>query len=173
MLCVNLQDTCRRQLAMREGRQMARTTNSLLKLERIRGKNDSITRPPTRKQILKGRTVGTANNANCYVCRKYLGKNGDVVCRQTTFYCSVCKMPLCKTSHINVKIGRTENCFEEHMMGKDENTCCSQYVRAQPFPKDGHANLYPILKVYPKRNRNRKCYCILTFILFYSSNIDL
>ena len=80
---------------------------------------------PTEKQIAKGRTVGTANNGNCYICRKYLTEKGEVVYRQTTFCCSICKMPLCKESQKCVRIGQTEDCFDEHKMGEDENICCN------------------------------------------------
>ena len=156
MICANLQDTSRRQLAIRRGRHTSSASDGIMRLERIRGKDGYITRMPTEKQISKGRSVGTANNGNCYICRKYLGERGEVVYRQTTFCCSICKMPLCKESHKCVQIGRNEDCFDEHKMGEDENICCSQYVRAQPFPKDGQVNLYPKKKVYPKRKRTRR-----------------
>ena len=116
---------------------MSSASDGVMRLKRIRGKDGNITRLPTSKQILQGHTVGTANNGNCYICRKYLTKKGDVVYRQTNFCCSICKMPIYKESQKCVWIGRAETCFDEHKMGEDANTCCSQYVRSQPFPKDG------------------------------------
>ena len=156
MICANLQDTSRRQLGIRQGRYMSTASDGEMRLERIRGKDGNVTRPPTEKQIANGRSVGTAINGNCYICRKYLNEKGEVVYRQTTFCCSICKMPLCKESQKCVRIGRTEDCFDEHKTGKDQYTCCGQYVRAQPFPKDGQVNLYPKKKVYPTRKRKRR-----------------
>ena len=150
MLCANLQDASRKQLAICQGRDMSVASNGVMRLERIRGKYGNITRLPTSKHIAQGRTVGTANNSNCYICRKYLTEKGEVVYRQTTFCCSIYKMPICKESQKCVRIGRNEDCFDENKMDEDEHTCCSQYVRSQPFPKDGQVKLYPEKKVYPR-----------------------
>ena len=130
MLCANLQYASRKQLSIRKGRDMSVARNGVIRLERIRGKYGNITRLPTAKQIAQGRTLGTANNSNCYICRKYLTGKGEVVYRQTIFCCSICKMPICKESQKCVLIGRNEDCFGEHKMGEDEHTCCSQYVRS-------------------------------------------
>ena len=65
-------------------------------------------------------------------------------------------MPICKESQKCVRIGQNEDCFDEHKKAEDGNTCCSQYVRRQPFPKDGQINLYPKKKVYPKRKRKQR-----------------
>ena len=156
MLCAGLQDTSRKQLAICQGRDMSVASNGVMRLEHILGKDGNITRLPTENQIAQGRTVGTANNSNCYICRKYLTKKVEVVYRQNTFCCSICKMPICKESQKCVPIGRNEDCFDEHKMGEDEHTCCIQYVRSQPFPKDGQVNLYPEKKVYPKQKRRRR-----------------
>ena len=132
---------------------MSSTSDGVMRLERIRGKDRNIARLPKSKQILQGCTVGTANNGNCYICRKYLTKKGDEVYRQTSFCCSICKMPICKESQKCVRIGQNEDCFDEHKKAEDENIYRSQYVRSQPFPKDGQINLYPKKKMYPKRKR--------------------
>lgn len=79
-LCANLEDATRKQTAMRRSRGIF--TNDLM-LERIRGRDGNITLPATNKQILKGRTVGTAVNSNCYLCRKYLSREEAVVYKQT------------------------------------------------------------------------------------------
>ena len=65
-------------------------------------------------------------------------------------------MPICKESQKCVQIGRNEDCFDDHKMGEYEHTRCSQYVRSQPFPKDGQVNLYPENKVHPKRKQRRR-----------------
>ena len=98
---------------------MSVASNGVIILERIRGKDEKITRLSTANQIAQGRTMGTANNSNCYICRKYFTKKGEVVCRQTTFCCSICKIPICKESQKCVQIGRNEDCFDEHNMGED------------------------------------------------------
>ena len=105
MICANLQDASRRQLAVRQGRHMSTASDGIMVLKQFCGKDGNITRVPTEKQLSKGRTVGTANNGNCYICRKYLSEKGEVVYRQTTFCCSICKMPLCKESQKCVRIG--------------------------------------------------------------------
>ena len=89
-----------------------------------------ITQLPTSKQMSQGRTVGIANNENCYTCRKHLTEKGDVVCRQTIFCYSTCKMIICKEIQKHVRIGLTEDYFDEHKTGEDDNTCCSQHVRS-------------------------------------------
>ena len=156
MLCANLEDASRKQLAIRQGRDMSVASNGVMILELIRGKGGNISRLPTAKQIAQGRNLGTAKNSNCYICRKYLTEKVEVVYRQTTFCCSICKMPICKEIQKCVRIGRNEDCSDEHNMGEDEHTCCSQYVRSQPFPKDGQVNLYPEKKVYHKLKRRQR-----------------
>ena len=64
MICANLQDASRRQLAIRQGSNMSSASDGVMRLERICGKDENITRLPTSNQILQGRTVGTANNGN-------------------------------------------------------------------------------------------------------------
>ena len=109
MLCENLQDTSRKQLAIRQGRDMSVTSNGAMRLARIREKDGNSTRLPTENQTAQGRTMGTANNSNCYICCKYLTKKGEVVYRQTTFCCSICKMPIFKEIQKCVQIGRNED----------------------------------------------------------------
>ena len=58
MICGNLQDASRRQLAIRQGRHQSSASDGIMRLEQIRGKDGNITRMPTEKQIAKGRTVG-------------------------------------------------------------------------------------------------------------------
>ena len=49
MLCADLQDASRKQLAIRQGRDMSVASNGVMILERICGKYGNITRLPTAK----------------------------------------------------------------------------------------------------------------------------
>ena len=152
MMCGNLEDASRQQLAMRQRHHLA--SDGVMMLERIRGKDGCTTREPTEKQRSKGRTVGTAVNGNCYACRKYLTEKGEVVYRQTTFCCSTCKMPICKESQECVKIGRNESCFDEHRIGADKHTRCGQHKSKQQYPREGMINLHT--KKITSRTRKRR-----------------
>ena len=72
IMCENLQDTSRRQLAMRQARNMSSASDGEIRLERVRRKDGNIIRLQPSKQMLHGRTAGTANNRNCYTCRNHL-----------------------------------------------------------------------------------------------------
>ena len=125
-------------------------------MERIRAINGSTTREPTDKQRSIGRTVGTAVNRNCYVCRKYLKKDDSVNYVQTCFCCSLCKMPLCKESHYDVSIGRYFTCFEEHMVTDEEHMQCNgRYVIKSPFPKEYMVNLHTTTSESPRRSSSK------------------
>ena len=153
MLCKDLEDRMRKQSGVREYRVLHNIDNTAMKLERIRGKDGSATRPATKKQLESGRTVGTAANSTCYVCRKYLSKDGKVVYTQTCWCCSICKMPLCKENRKDESIKRNQSCFEEHELGDDKNIVCGDYTVGQPFPEDEQVNLYP--KKRPTRTRRK------------------
>ena len=143
MLCKNLEDRMRKQSGAREYRVLNNTDNTEMKLERIRGRDGSAKRPPTKKQLESGRAVGTATNSTCYVCRKYFSEDGKVACKQTCWFCSICKMPLCKENRKDESIKRNQSCFEEHELGDDKNIACGDYTVGQPFPEDEQVNLYP------------------------------
>jgi hypothetical protein len=52
-------------------------------LVRIEGDDGEIAREVTAKQLANGRTVGTAVQLSCYICRKYLDGEGDTVHKNT------------------------------------------------------------------------------------------
>ena len=151
MLCGCLESAIRKQRAARAcnanpsvAPAATASDNGMASLERIRGANGSKTREPTEKQLASGRNVGTAMNRNCFVCRKYLKKDGRINYVQTCFCCSVCKMPLCKESHYDASIGRYFTCFEEHMVTDEEHLQCNgQHVVKSAFPADKMVNLHP------------------------------
>ena len=66
------------------------------------------------------------------------------------------KMSLWKESQKNAKIGRNEDCFEEHVMGDNRSDCCSRCTCSQSFPKDGQINLHQKSKVNQKRTRKER-----------------
>ena len=107
MLCKDLEDKVRKQSGVREYRVLHNIDNIAMELERIRGKDGSATRPATKKQFEGGYTVGTALNSTCYVYRKYLTKEGNVVYKQTCWCCSIFKMSLCKENRKDERIKRT------------------------------------------------------------------
>lgn len=158
MICSCLEDAMRKQRAKRIGLANITPTgpdkDDRPKLERIRATNGSTTRNRTDKQRAQDRRVGTAANRNCYVCRKYLKKDNSVNYVQTCFYCSYCKMPLCKESHYDASIGRYFACFEEHMSTDEEHMQCNgNYVVKSPFRKEHMVNLHPQLRRNPSRGR--------------------
>ena len=55
-------------------------TSTQMKLEKAK-KYGSKTRLPAAKKIKIGRKVGTACDSTCFVCRKYLKKNGETMRR--------------------------------------------------------------------------------------------
>ena len=56
-------------------------------LEHITDRFGQNTHPPTFKQIQDGRTIGTAVQANCYICHKYLKKDGKTKYQNTIWHC--------------------------------------------------------------------------------------
>jgi hypothetical protein len=74
-------------------------------LERILN-NDGDTRYKlTHRQYNKGRNVGKSIQQNCFMCQKYLKRNGNTLYNQTFFRCSLCKMPMCKKDRTNYVLG--------------------------------------------------------------------
>ncbi len=68
----------------------------------------------TNRQYNKGRNVGKSIQQNCFVCQKYLKRNGDTLYNQTFFRCSLCKMPLCKKDRTDLCTGCPTSCLKEH-----------------------------------------------------------
>ena len=146
MLCSTLESRVRKQLVARTKFCVSRLNvtkeNTHCELERIRGVDGSTTRPPTEKQLEKGRKVGTSVNSNCFICRKYKKSNDTINYVLTTWCCSVCKMPLCKEPRKNVELGRIHNCLEEHMCAKEAFLRCENYRKGKVFPLKEMVNLH-------------------------------
>ena len=145
-LCVNLE---RKRMiwkaSARSVRHMARHGhNEQEALERM-ARNGSVTRDPTEKQTSREhRSVGSAIKANCFICRKYLKRDGTVDYRNTSWQCKECRMPLCKLPRIDKQIGRTETCLTEHQESDHPIIgCTGSYCPSITFPKDLQVNLSP------------------------------
>jgi hypothetical protein len=83
-------------------------------LERM-ARNGSVKQDPTEKQTNREhRSVGSAIKANCFICGKYLRRDGTVDYRNTSWQCKECRMPLCKLPRIDIQIGRTDTCLAVH-----------------------------------------------------------
>jgi hypothetical protein len=111
-------------------------------LERI-SNNDGDTRYKlTDRQYNKGRNVGKSIQQNCFVCRKYLKRNGDTLYNQTSFRCSLCKMPLCKKNRTDLSTGRLTSCLKEHQESNCKVVGCFGSDRTYTvFPKKLQLNL--------------------------------
>ena len=141
MVCSVLENRVRKQKVARKTVTIAAcppvsTDSTHCELERIKAADGLTIRTATPKQIEKGRKVGTAVNANCFICRKYLKPNNKINYVFTTFCCSVCKMPLCKASRKDVAIGRLYDCLEEHMCSAEPHLRCQDYKKGSPFPAE-------------------------------------
>ena len=149
MLCARLSDIKRRQYQKRQMKNnwYEGIVDIEMKLERIK-RDGSKTRPATAKQKAEGRKIGAACNSTCFICRKYLKPNGQTMHRQTTWCCSVCKMPLCKEDRTGN--GRLLSCFDEHQQAEEECMMCEGHVEGMPFPDDLQ------IDINPKRNERRR-----------------
>jgi hypothetical protein len=83
-------------------------------LERIYNNNGDTWCKLTDRQYNKGHNAGKSNQQNCFVCRKYLKRNGDTLYNQTSFRYSLCKMPLCKKTRIDLSTGHLTSCLKDH-----------------------------------------------------------
>ena len=117
-----------------------------MKLERIK-RDGSKTRPAIAKQKVQGRIVGAACNSTCFICRKYFKPNGQIMHRQITWCCNVCKMPLCKEDRTGD--GRLLSCFDEHQQAEEECVMCEERVEGMSFPDDLQ------IDINPKKNKRR------------------
>ena len=79
-------------------------SDDTMKLEKIRGKHGSTTRPATQKHTSQDCKVGTLVNSICYIYIQYMCPKEKVVYRQTCWYFSVCKIPLFESRvHKNIE----------------------------------------------------------------------
>ena len=120
-------------------------------LERIKGKDGNIDKPPTPKQRLKGKTIGQPYTLNCFVCRKYLDETDNPYYRTTSYWCKDCRMPLCNESRINMDGGREMTCLEEHYNSEDHFFACNDmHNRGTSVPRE------KLVRLHKKTSRRRK-----------------
>ena len=106
MLCANLKDTTQNKLRTCKRREVSTAIDGAIKLERIRGKDESAERLPAENQRIKQRIiVGIVVSENFYACRKSLGAGAHVVHKKITRCCSMFKISLCGEIQKDVKIG--------------------------------------------------------------------
>ena len=106
-----------------------------LRLERITNEFGETCRPPTDRQMRRGRATGNSITAHCFICRKYMKKQGTTNYVQTAFRCLDCKMPLCKADRTTEK--RPMSCYYEHKCSEDSEIGCTDVSsRKRIFPKD-------------------------------------
>jgi hypothetical protein len=80
-------------------------------LERIKRKG-LVTQNPIHKPMNREhQSVGAAIKANYFISHKFLENDGTVEYQNTSWQCKTYRMPLCKLSQINIKIGQTEICL--------------------------------------------------------------
>ena len=101
-------------------------------LERIADDDGNLRYTITTTQQERGRNVGKSLQQTCYICRKYLDKEGNIVYRQTNFRCKYCRMPLCKRGR-----EREQTCAEEHYSSDNlELGCFGNNCSFKAFPKE-------------------------------------
>jgi hypothetical protein len=111
-------------------------------LERISNHDGDTRYKLTDKLYNKGRNVGKSIQQNCFVCRKYLKRNGSTLYNQTSFRCSLCKMPMCKKDRTDLSSGRLTSCLKEHQESNCKVVGCFGSDRTYTvFPRKLQLNL--------------------------------
>ena len=137
MICRNLRlrDTRKAPTAAAVAESHFILTNSELALERITNAKGEIAQqhPSKYQQEKERRSKGGSITANCYICRKYIPREGANNYKTTSFCCKNCKMPLCMTDRSNsVRM----SCYNEHKTTTDPDLGCTQQCkRNYRFPK--------------------------------------
>ena len=123
-----------------------RSPRALVHLERIAHRTEigRINNSPSKYQRGKGKTVGNPITLQCYICRKYLDRQGKPIRHSTSWWCSKCHMPLCNASRAGEDGGREKSCLEEHETTNHNLFCCQQdYMdRGKAVPKTEQLSLY-------------------------------
>ncbi|KAG7345236.1 hypothetical protein IV203_032767 [Nitzschia inconspicua] len=119
-------------------------------LTRIYGKDGERTKPPTKQQEQQGRNIGKANAWNCFVYRGYLSKKGKQINNQTSFWCSKCHMPLCRTdrskdNELGLQGSQHLTCIDAHYYASHNSVLCCGKMHGQKeqFPKEEQLSLHP------------------------------
>jgi hypothetical protein len=161
MLCHRLEDAIKDQPTIRTAATGA-PINAYDKpdWERITNEHGEMHKKVTPKQRSKGLAQGCAITKSCFVCRKYLKKDGETNYVHTSFRCRICKMPLCKLERMNGPVGydRKENCMEEHAScdRKFVYSCNGMWEDHLTFPDDNTEHNWDCEN--PKKKKQRRQY---------------
>ena len=104
-------------------------------LERIVDETGNSTRQASARQANHhGRITGNSVVRNCFVCRMYLKEDGQTLYTNTSFWCKMCHMPICKKeSWSEVDGRRTSTCLETHRNSEGDDLRCHGVVSGKPF----------------------------------------
>ena len=107
----------------------------------------STTYKLTDKQAMKGKTVGNSITLVCFVCRGYLTAKGQSVYKPTSFWCSICHMPLCSSDRrkdvSSFGEERDFTCVQIHQQSTDIMGCTSHHPRGTEYPEELKISLHP------------------------------
>ena len=108
-------------------------------LNRISTKTGETNRDPTERMRNKFREKGNSFTKNCYVCRKYLNKEGNTVYYTTQWECNICQMPICGVdrSTCSDNKARKKSCLQDHLDAYHEDDplrCVPAIKRPGKFP---------------------------------------
>jgi hypothetical protein len=123
------------------GRKLKEGENPLAHIEGPKGR---LNKPPSASQLRDNRKVGRPYMLNCFICHRYLDKDGEPIYQHTSFWCKACKMPLCKQDRKGMVGGWPMSCINEHMSTDDRCfTCTELHPAGKAVTKDQQVNLHP------------------------------
>ena len=138
LLCMNIWERKERKadhIAVAATLHQQQSGGNQMQIECITDSEGNTERPnPSDYQREKeGRTKGSKYSANCFICHKYVPKEGATNYNMTTFCCRDCKMPLCKADRWSVHQKLT--CYDEHKMSDDPDLGCNGVLnKNRQFP---------------------------------------
>jgi hypothetical protein len=107
----------------------------------------AITKPLSLKMIDQGRTIGNPVTLTCYICRRYLDKDGKQIRQTTAWWCKHCRMPLCLVDRSACDMGHEQSCIDEHLDTDDDVFGCNEmHSRGKCVPNEKFMNLPPIIR---------------------------
>ena len=132
--------------------------------ERIYGDDGSCTKAVTENDDDK-RTVGSAKQKACYICRRYNKETGEHNKQYTAWQCKDCKMPLCKVNRAHTQPFRNGlSCMAEHFETPIGHMQCNPGANHGygAFPKHDRVNLWP-----RKSKRNKRSQGLQIWKMWY------
>ena len=101
----------------------------------------------TDAQMRKGKKVGNSITLVCYVCRGFKAADGKSVYKPTSFWCSLCHMPLCQQDRRKevdlFGAERDWTCIQLHLQSNDHFGCIGPHIRGSEFPDEHKRDLHP------------------------------